>query len=326
MLKAPLALPDLAVGDRVEETLLVLDVQHKSLQDGRGYSVLTLSNATGRVQTAPFWPEQQDLIAGVERGHVVQVIGDVQRYRERCQLAVTSLRVLPREHVEPSSLLPSVGDVTAFWEYIDRRRAEMTKPRLRTVTALFYDEDDFRSRYARCPASINGHHAAIGGLLKHTVEVLHIARAIARAAGADPEVLLAGVLLHDIGKLEAYGWHTTFEYTDPGHLLGHVVLGALMLDRRLAAEAPPPCTADERDILIHLVLAHHGRLDHGSPVVPMTLEAEVLHWADNASAKTASMGDALREAHAYGEGLVSRQRFWQLDGRRAYRGRSDWGA
>jgi len=326
VLKAPLALPDLAVGDRVEETLLVLDVQHKNLQDGRGYSVLTLSNATGRIQTAPFWPELQDLIAGVERGQVVQVIGDVQRYRDRPQLAVSSLRVLPREHVDPASLLPSVGDVTPFWEYVDRQRAEMRKPRLRAVTDLFYEDDGFRSRYERCPASINGHHSAIGGLLKHTVEVLHIARAIARAAGADPELLLAGVLLHDIGKLEAYQWSPMFEYTDRGHLLGHVVLGALMLDRHLAPRMPPLCLAEERDILIHLVLAHHGRLDYGSPVVPMTLEAEVLHWADNASAKTASMAEALREAQAFGDGLVSRQRFWQLDGRRAYRGRSDWGA
>ena len=326
MLKAPLALPDLAVGDRVEETLLVLDVQHKSLQDGRGYTVLTLSNATGRIQTAPFWPELQDLIAGVERGQVVQVIGEVQCYRDRPQLAVSSLRVLPREHVDPQSLLPSVGDVTPFWDYLDRRRAEMTKPRLRAVTNLFYEDDEFRSHYERCPASINGHHAAIGGLLKHTVEVLHIARAIGRTAGADPELLLAGVLLHDIGKLEAYQWSPTFEYTDRGYLLGHVVLGALMLDRGLASRAPPPCSADERDILTHLVLAHHGRLDYGSPVVPMTLEAEVLHWADNASAKTASMAGALREAQAFGDRLVSRQRFWQLDGRRAYRGRSDWGA
>jgi len=325
-MRAPLQLPDLVVGDRVEETLLVLDVQHKSLQDGRGYSVLTLSNATGRIASAPFWPEQQDLIVGVERGHVVQVIGDVQRYRERQQLAVTSIRVLPSEQVDPSSLLPSVGDIAPYWEYLDRQRLEMAKPRLRAVTDLFYEDDDFRAQYERCPASINGHHAAIGGLLKHTAEVLHIARAIARAAGADSELLLAGVLLHDVGKLEAYRWSPTFEYTDRGYLLGHVVLGALMLDRRLAMAAPPACTPDERDILTHLVLAHHGRLEYGSPVVPMTLEAEVLHWADNASAKTASMADALREAQAFGDGLVSRQRFWQLDGRRAYRGRPDWGA
>jgi 3'-5' exoribonuclease len=325
MLTTPVALPNLAVGDRVQETLLVFNVQHKSLADGRGYTVLTLSNATGRIDTAPFWPEQHDLIAGVERGHVAQVIGEVQTYRERKQLVVTSLRVLPREHVDPSSLLPSVGDVAPYWHTLDGWRRAITKPRLRAVIDLFYEDDEFRARYGRCPASIAGHHAAVGGLLKHTVEVAHIARAISRAAGADPELVLAGVLLHDIGKLDAYRWDTSFEHTDRGHLAGHVALGALMLDRRVSEQTPPVCTPEECDTLIHLVLAHHGRLEFGSPVVPMTLEAEVLHWADNASAKTASMADALRDASAFGEGLVSRQRFWQLDGRRAYRGRHDWG-
>jgi 3'-5' exoribonuclease len=104
-----------------------------------------------------------------------------------------------------------------------------------------------------------------------------------------------------------------------------VVLGALMLERRLDAAPSPPCTAEERQLLLHLVLSHHGRLEFGSPVLPLTLEAEVLHWADNASAKTASMAEALRDPDAFGEELVSRKRIWQLDHRRPYRGASDWG-
>ncbi|HEX9394027.1 MAG TPA: HD domain-containing protein, partial [Gemmatimonadales bacterium] len=164
-----------------------------------------------------------------------------------------------------------------------------------------------------------------GGLLKHTTEVAVIARAITRVAGADQDLVLAGVLLHDIGKLDAYRWDGGFAYTDAGHLVGHVVLGALALEQRLNECATPPCTDAERALLQHLILAHHGRLEYGSPVTPLTLEAEVLHWADNASAKTASMADALRDADAFGEGLVSQRRFWQLDQRRAFRGSSDWG-
>ncbi|HXJ30357.1 MAG TPA: hypothetical protein VNG35_06940, partial [Gemmatimonadales bacterium] len=82
---------------------------------------------------------------------------------------------------------------------------------------------------------------------------------------------------------------------------------------------------EERQLLLHLILSHHGRLEHGSPVLPLTLEAEVLHWADNASAKTASMAEALRDADAFTEGLISQKRVWQLDHRRPYRGSSDWG-
>lgn len=320
-----LDIPALTVGDRVQDPFLVLDVEHRTMESGDPYTVLTLGNATGRIDSAPFWLEQRPLVAGVSRNHVVQVIGEVTHFRDRKQLTVSSLRVLPRDSVNFRTLLPSVGDVTRYWETLDQWRRELTKPRLRRVVDLFYEDDEFRRRYEECPASVSGHHAALGGLLKHTVEVAAIARTIAKVAGADWELVLAGVLLHDLGKLEAYRWDGAFDYTERHYLVGHVVLGSLMLERRLAQEPEPPCTDAERALLLHLILSHHGRLEFGSPVPPATLEAEILHWADNASAKTASMADALRDAEAFGEGLVSERRFWQLDSRRVYRGKSDWG-
>jgi 3'-5' exoribonuclease len=159
----------------------------------------------------------------------------------------------------------------------------------------------------------------------HTTEVAAIARAIARVRGASSDLLLAGVLLHDIGKLESYRWDGIFEYTDAGRLVGHVVLGALMLERRLNDEADPPCTATERQILLHMILSHHGQLEFGSPVRPMTLEAEALHWADNASAKTASLAEALQEAKHFPDGASVSTPQWALDRRRVYRDECDWG-
>jgi 3'-5' exoribonuclease len=320
----PVDLTTLQPGDRLQDPLLVIEAEQRTFEGGE-YTVLTLGNASGTIATEPFWPERQAQVEGIRKGHVVQVIGEVAEYRGRRQLRITSLRLLPPGSIDPAGLLPSVGDVAPYWEKLDAWRREIAKPRLATVLGLFYDEDDFRSRYERCPASIAGHHAALGGLLKHTAEVAVIARAIARVAGADSDLVLAGVLLHDIGKLDAYRWDGAFAYTDVGHLVGHVVLGALALERRLGECATPPCSDAERALLHHLILAHHGRLEYGSPVTPMTLEAEVLHWADNASAKTASMADALRQADAFGEDLVSQRGFWQLDRRRAFRGTSDWG-
>jgi len=320
----PLDLAALAPGARVQEAFLVLDVQARATADGSPYTVLVLGNSTGRISTEPFWIEQQDAVAGIRRGHVVQVIGEVTTYRDRPQLKTVSVRLLPDALVDPASLLPSVGPGDRYWETLDGWRRDIRKPRLAKVVSLFYDDDDFRRRYEQCPASLRGHHAAVGGLLKHTTEVAAIARTIARTSGADQELVLAGVLLHDIGKLEAYSWRGLFEYTDAGALVGHVVLGALMFDRRLREEPEPPCTAIEREILLHLILAHHGRMEWGSPVPPLTLEAEVLHWADNASAKTASMADALRDAENFPQGTLSLPQRG-LDYRRLYRGTSDWG-
>jgi 3'-5' exoribonuclease len=316
--------PSLAVGDRVEDTFLVLDVETRSLESGDHYTFLRLGNSTGGIATEPFWPSRSHEIAGVSKGHPVRIVGEVGTFRQKKQLKVTSVRVVPRGSVDVSELLPSVGSVERFWDTVDGWRRDIAKPRLRAVLDLFFEDENFRRDFEQCPASISGHHAKLGGLLKHTTEVAAIARTIARASGAEPEVVLAGVLLHDIGKIDSYSWNGLFEYTVAGSLLGHVVLGALMFERRLNEERDPPCTDEERQVLLHLILSHHGKLEFGSPVTPMTLEAEAIHWADNASAKTASMADVLNDPLSLAEGTVSRPN-WQLDHRRVYRPACDWG-
>src|SRR5262245_17699153 len=182
----PIDIQALRVGVRVQDTFLVLDVElRSSRENGEAFTILTLGNSSGQLATEPFWSERHDEVAGLRKGHVVQVIGEVASYRERKQLKITSLRVLPPGAVDVSQLLPSVGPVDRYWETLVAWRREITKPRLRRVLDLFYEDPDFRRDYERCPASVRGHHAAMGGLIKHTTEVAAIARTIARACGAD---------------------------------------------------------------------------------------------------------------------------------------------
>jgi 3'-5' exoribonuclease len=323
---APPDLKLLAVGDRVQDPLLVLEVEQRDSPRG-AFTTLTFGNCRGRLTSAPFWAEDQPRIAGVTRGDVAQVIAEVTQYNGRRQLKVTSIRVLPRGAVDWRLLLPSVSDVGPYWERLDRWRGDIGRSRLRRTLDLFYTDDEFRRRYEACPASTSGHHAELGGLLRHTCEVAAIGRAIAKVCRADQELVLAGALLHDIGKLEAYRWDGAFETTECGALLGHVVLGMLELERRVRGAQPAPCTDQELTILHHLIASHHGRLEYGAAAPPMTLEAEVLHFADNASAKTAIMAEALAEADNFtGAALLSARTIWQLDRRKAYRGASDWGA
>lgn len=326
-MNAPPELAALPVGAQLQDTLLVVDVHVRTLENGDPYTILILGNSTGRIPTEPFWLSRSNEVAGVRRGHAVQVIGEIAMYRERRQLKVVSVRHLPAGSVDLTRLLPSVGGTDRYWETLDGWRREITKPRLKAVVDLFYEDDAFRADYERCPGAVHGHHhAALGGLLKHTTEVAAIARAIGRtASSADMQLVLAGVLLHDIGKLEAYRWDALFDFTERGRLIGHVVLGALMLEHRLGEASPQVCTPGERDLLLHMLLSHHGRREWGSPVAPMTLEAEILHWADNASAKTASVAELLGDDENFPEGAVSLPQ-WGFERRRFYRGTSDWGA
>ncbi|HET7876698.1 MAG TPA: HD domain-containing protein [Methylomirabilota bacterium] len=286
--------------------------------------VLTLSDRGGRIDSAPFWARRRPLLDGIVPGTVVTIAGEIRTFRGRRQLEV--VRIAPAADADPAGFFPSVGDPAPFWARLDRWRAEIRGPRLGSVVSLFYEDAEFRRRYGECPASTAGHHARIGGLLQHTCEVAAIGRVIAEASGADADLVLAGALLHDIGKLEAYRWTTSFETTEAGALLGHVALGLLMLSRRVASASSPPCTDNELLLLQHLIGSHHGRLEFGATTPPMTLEAEVLHYADDASAKAATMAEALMDCDNFqGDAPLSTRGLWQLDRRRAYRGGSDWG-
>ncbi len=317
MTTTPLDLKALAVGARVQDTLLVWEVETKTQTDGSPFVILHLSNASGRLPTAPFWSSDLHKVQGLARGDAVRVTADVSDYRGTRQLRVVAIDPVPRASVDLARLVPSIGAVAPWWKKIDDWRREMREGPWKRAVDLCYDDPDFRRAYEQCPASTGNHHAALGGLLKHTVEVGVIAKTIAKTCAADWDLVLAGVLLHDIGKLEAYRWEGVFEMTEPGYLVGHVVQGALMLDGRLDA-LDPPLDAREAWLLLHLVLSHHGELAFGSPVRPMIVEAEVLHAADHASATTTNMADAIRDDANFGDGDVVSKRIWTLE-RKGYR-------
>jgi len=317
MSNAPPDLKALAAGARVQDTFLVWEVETKSQSDGSKFAILTLANSSGRLPTAPFWSSELHKVEGLTKGDIVRVTADASEYRGTLQLRVIAIDAVPRAGADLSRLVPSVGDVAKYWTTVDKWRQEMRAGPWKRVVDAFYDDSDFRRAYEQCPGSTGNHHAKLGGLLQHTVEVGAIARTIAKTCGADGDLVLAGVLLHDIGKLEAYRWDGVFEITEPGYLLGHVVQGAMMLDARLDALDPP---LDEREawLVQHLVLSHHGALEFGSPVRPMTVEAEVLHAADESSASTANMADAIRDDANFGPGEIVSKRIWSLE-RKVYR-------
>jgi len=321
-----LDIPSLAPGDDVHHPLVVIDVDVKGGDHPR--TTLMLGNRTGRIASAPFWAGRDEMIRGVAKTMLVQVVGKVTSYRDSIQLEAVSIRALPKGSVPLADLVPSVGPVDKYWQFIDETREKLTAPRLRAVLDLFYRDDAFRERYERCPgAPGTGHHAMLGGLLQHTCEVLAIGLQIARVAKADIELVVAGVLLHDIGKLECYSWESgTFDTTERGRLVGHVVQGVIMLQQAIQRAPSPPCTPEEQLILEHFILSHHGKLEFGAPIKPLTLEAEILHFADDASAKTASISEAYASKEFFPEGGgMSVKKIWQLDGRWMFKSKLDFG-
>lgn len=326
----PLHLPTLAPGDRVQHELLVRAREEKSTKDGKPYVVLTVGNRSGSIRCDNIWMEKLEWVAGAERGRVVQVVGDVKlsQYNGSAErkLAVTApVRVLPDDQFRAEDFLPHVDEpAERLWEKFDRARARVEAAPLRAVLDAVFD-DAFRVQFERTPGSTKGHHAKVGGLLQHTIEVANIALTSAKAVRkANPDLVVAGALLHDVGKVEAYDVGPQgFTATPCGLLVGHVVLGVLLVERKLQALGEPPCSEGQLLELRHMILSHHGKLEFGSPVQPMTLEAQIVHHADDASAKATDFLDAFEDEDLWAEGGDFSKRSWQLS-RQVWRRPHGW--
>jgi 3'-5' exoribonuclease len=321
-----LDLSAIAPGDRVQHELLVRGIENKTTRNGDPFAVLQLGNRTGMI-AASVWKEQLPWIAGVKAGSVVQVIGAVEIYQGRRQLKLTAPpRVIATSAANLDEFLPRIAvDVARLWEQVDKWRGEIRSHRLGAALDLFFADDAFRAAFERTPGAPRGHHAQVGGLLLHVTEVGTIARAAAKTMRADVDLVTAGALLHDIGKVDAYSIGATgFDYTPAGHLVQHVVLGSLMLDRRLRTLPPGSLTETQELELQHFIQSHHGIPEHGAAVRPMTIEAELLHWADQASANGNNFSDAVVDPELFpADEEFSVKRSWRLD-RRVWRGAHGW--
>lgn len=330
---APLYLPQLAAGAAVSAELLVLDRVERTTNAGDPFWVMSFGNASGTLQSSPVWKDNAHWLEGVEKGRVVQVIGQVEVYAKTGarQLKLTApVRVLPVGTERIDEFLPRVEYATErLWDALDKLRAGIATPRLAEAVNLFFADDGFRTRFERTPGAVRGHHARLGGLLLHVLEVASIGQQMAKTMRkANIDLVVAGALLHDIGKVEAYTVDAKGLGYDPrNHLIGHVVLGCLMFTERVAAaRAAGSCTLSDAHVteLQHMILSHHGSLEFGSPVQPLTIEAELLHWADESSAKADAFAEAVNDAELFTPGEeVSSRKSWQLD-RRLWRRPFRW--
>jgi 3'-5' exoribonuclease len=320
-------LASLVPGDRVQHELLVRERAEAKTKTGDPFWILTLGNATGSIATAPVWHDQRALIDGAEVGAFVQVLGEVKEFKGKRQLALTHLSVLPKGHFDLAQFLPSVPDKRreGAWSWLDKQRMELKSAPLRQALDLFFGDEAFRLAFERAPGSTRGHHASMGGLLEHTVEVAAIARESARVMKANAELATVGALIHDVGKVEAYTMDAGgFGFTAAGHLVGHVVLGSWMLDRRLQATGGAGLSELQVLELQHFILSHHGSLEFGAAVPPMTTEAEIVHWADETSAKANDMLESLADPdHFTGNDPFSSKRPWRL-GKKIWRSGAGW--
>lgn len=221
---------------------------------------------------------------------VIFLESTVDNYRGQIQLVVDTWRPAEPSEFHPRQFLP-VSDINPeeTWEIIYEKILNIFDPSLKEVLARVFK--DYLPQFMIAPAAIHHHHNVIHGLLEHTAGVLTICLNMA-TVDTDLDMLITGAVLHDIGKIEAYDYSgVTIGMTDRGKLLGHLICSLFIVERYADILSP-----GRRDLLMHLIAAHHGVLNWGSPVEPVTQEALILHNADKMDVDLWKVAKAKRDA------------------------------
>ncbi len=276
-------------GETLDEIYLVGDKQVRTNKNGNPYLQVDLRDATG-VINAKLWNVTDAIVRGVEPGDFARARGKVQLFNGALQVILSHIDRVEPSSVHLSDFVPHTEqEIAALQQRLRDRLRAIADPHVRALAECFLMDDEFMAGFSRCPAGVRHHHAYVGGLLEHVVTLLDLA---ARVAPTYPDVnadlLTIGVFLHDCGKIRELSYRQSFAYTNEGQLLGHLVLGVEMVNEKLrdvAALTGEPFPPELLLRIKHMILSHHGELEFGSPVVPMTPEATLLSHLDNLDAK-----------------------------------------
>jgi len=285
--------PHLWVKDITEEQsvggcYLVRDKRLARTRKGDAFISMTLADRTGEVE-AKVWEGAEELSSLFHQGDIIEVDGIAGSYRGQTQVRISGLKVLKGE-VDQSVFLESAPvDVSEMMKSLREILKDVKGFHLRALIDRFLGDPGFVSLFEKAPAAKNFHHNYLGGLLEHTLSVCQMAQKVAEHyPQLDGELLVTAAFVHDVGKIRELKFDLQIDYTDEGRLIGHLVIGAAMVDEKLGQIKDFPRELAIR--LKHLILSHHGQYEFGSPKVPKFLEAFALNLIDDLDAKINGLG------------------------------------
>ena len=240
---------------------LVLSKQQRTTRTAKIYLSLILGDNTGQIEARVWDPADSRIAQGFEKGDVVKIRSSCSKFEGVLQLKIDQLRKATPTEFDRADLLPATTyDINALWLQLEESVASFTDPDLqRLVTAILADPV-VREAFREAPAAKQLHHAFLGGLLEHVVSLLGLAqKVVPHYPMLMLDLVLTGVILHDIGKIRELAWATGFEYTLEGTLLGHIQIGASMVEKTI--DSLPGFPPRLKTLVLHMILSHHGKLE-----------------------------------------------------------------
>jgi len=317
---------ELTEGERVESVFAAIDKQLRTTRAGKSFLSLKLSDKTGSID-AVVWDNAEALALKFEKGDFLGIRADVNSYQGTNQLTIQALKKVEKTAEYAARMLPTTEkDVDGMASELKAIAATIANSKVRGLVMGFFEDEAFMTEFKAAPAAKGMHHVFAGGLIQHTLKVTRLSDSIYREyEGTDPKIsammnrdlLIAGAILHDIGKMQELSSDPGFDYTVKGRLIGHISLGIMTLKERMDRIEGFP--EDAYNILIHMMLSHHGELEFGSPKRPKCMEAFILHYADNLDAKLQGLMEYAGKDTAEGEFTA----FHRLYERQFYKGKVD---
>jgi 3'-5' exoribonuclease len=288
----------LRAGEQIDDEIyLVAQKDLRTTANGGLYIHAVLADRTGQL-VSRMWNATQALYDSMVEGGLIHVRGRVENYKGNLQCIIDGLRSVEPGSADPADFLPrSRHDIEKMWARVLEILRTVRHPYMRALIAKFVKDESFVANFKLAPAARTNHHAWLGGLLEHTLNLLEVAlMVLPRYPDVSSDLVLTGLFLHDAGKTAELAYRTHFEYTNEGQLLGHLVQVTLWVNeksREIERETGRPFPAEPLQALLHILVAHHGRYEFGSPKLPATPEAIMVHYLDNLDAKLNMMFQAI---------------------------------
>lgn len=283
-----LFIKDIQPGQTLTETYMVSQPVLRHTSRGDLYIAMFLSDKTGKANSR-IWQATEELYKSIPSEGFVRVRGKSELYQGTLQIVVNDVVVVSAETVNLANYMPRTDkDIAQMFQQTKDILATIQNPDLKRLVNAFLADHELMKQFCAAPAAMSMHHAYLGGLLEHTLNMLNVACAVFPLyPKIQKDLVLAAIFLHDMAKTQELSYRICFSYTDTGQLLGHIIQGTQMIAQRaddLKADGTPVDKAI-LDSLLHIVVSHHGQYEFGSPKLPATPEAFMVSYIDNLDAK-----------------------------------------
>lgn len=276
---------DLEIGKKVEDLFSVKYKQPlKQYKNGFMFS-LVLSDKTGEIDATYWGGDERDIVQKLynefKEGDVIYISCSVGEYKNKLIISINDRDIIKKfERYNVEDFVPKTkNDIEKMVGRINEAIFSLNDSNLKTLLESFFTNSEFIHKFKNAPAAMYIHHAYLGGLLEHTVNVVELCETICRLyPQLDRNLTITGAILHDIGKIKEFDVTTNIKVSEEGLLLGHTVIGTNMVLERLNEINDYP--KNLKDKLLHILLSHHGKVEYGSPIEPLFAEAWAVYSAD----------------------------------------------